>query len=257
MTVLAPSAAAYAPTEYSLSPALVTHADMGSPAVVAEAVRRWGIAVFPGLVRGEALAALNADFDRMIAAPQALGVPVDAYANIVNLRLTRAQLSPERFPATAAFFAQPFMAAIADAYFGTGAYRLNGEIFVTDLAETIGPQTAPPFALHFDKRQVLKFFVYLTDTDEANGAMRALPGSNLRNRQTREQAMTERALNDIANVLPEPETPSIPICGPAGTLFVFDTDMCHGASVVQKGRRRRTMRGHTHSHAMLKAMGAH
>ena len=85
--------------------------------------------------------------------------------------------------------------------------------------------------------------------------MRALPGSNLRNRAVREAAMTTQALAAIPNVLPEPATPSRPICGPAGTLFVFDTDMCHGASRVQAGFTRRTMRGHTHSHAMLQAMG--
>jgi ectoine hydroxylase-related dioxygenase (phytanoyl-CoA dioxygenase family) len=104
---------------------------------------------------------------------------------------------------------------------------------------------------------VLKFFIYLTDTDEHNGAMRVLPGSNLRNRHDRERAMRDINLNDIANVLPEPQTPSIPVCGPAGTLFVFDTDVCHGASAVEPGRHRRTMRGHTHAHSMLRAMGVH
>lgn len=254
---IAPADVTYAPSDLSLSATTIVHARMGGPVSVAEAVRRWGIAVFPGLVTGDRLAALNEEFDRMIAGRKALGVPLDEYDNMINLRLTRERLAPAQFPVTAGFFAEPFMAGIADAYFGPGSYRLNGEIFVSDLAETEGPQTAPPFALHFDKRQVLKFFLYLTDTDEANGAMRALPGSNLRNRAIREQAMIGQALKDIANVLPEPETPSIPICGPAGTLFVFDTDMCHGASTVQPGHRRRSMRGHTHSHAMLKAMGVH
>ena len=252
-----PQETTYLPADVTLSAAMVTHGRMGSPAEVAEDVHRWGIAIYPGLVTGETLKALNHEFDRMIAGRRSMGVPIDEYGNIVNLRLTREALPPEHFPATAAFFAQGFMAEIADAYFGAGAYRLNGEIFVSDLAETKGPQTAPPFALHFDKRQVLKFFVYLTDTDEANGAMRVLPGSNLRNRQVREQAMSKGAINDIPNILPEPQTPSIPVCGPAGTLFVFDTDVCHGASTVQPGRTRRSMRGHTHAHAMLRAMGAH
>jgi ectoine hydroxylase-related dioxygenase (phytanoyl-CoA dioxygenase family) len=104
---------------------------------------------------------------------------------------------------------------------------------------------------------VLKFFVYLTDTGEHNGAMRVLPGSNLRNRRVRERAMVDTALNEIANILPEPETPSIPVCGPAGTLFIFDTDVCHGASTVLAGQARRTMRGHTHATTMLRAMGVH
>jgi hypothetical protein len=255
--VAPPQDLAYVPDDISLSAAVVTHEKPGSPADVAAAVRRWGIAVFPGFVTGEILADLNGEFDLMMANRRALGCPIDEYGNMVNLRLTRATLPAAHFPATARFFAQPFMGAVADAYFGADAHRLNGEIFVSDLGETKGAQTAPPFALHFDKRQVLKFFVYLTDTDETNGAMRALPGSNLRNRHVREQAMAERDLNDIQNILPEPATPSVPVCGPAGTMFIFDTDICHGASRVQPGRSRRTMRGHTHAHAMLRAMGIH
>jgi ectoine hydroxylase-related dioxygenase (phytanoyl-CoA dioxygenase family) len=118
---------------------------------------------------------------------------------------------------------------------------------VSNLSETQARQTAPPFALHFDRNNVLKFFIYLTDTDESNGAMRALPGSNLRNRATRLEALKTTFVRDIANVVPEPETPSLPITGVAGTMFVFDTDVCHGASTVAAGRFRRTMRGHTHA----------
>ena len=47
-------------------------------------------------------------------------------------------------------------------YFGGEDYRLNGEIFVSALSHTVGPQNAPPFALHFDKRQVLKSLLETT-----------------------------------------------------------------------------------------------
>jgi hypothetical protein len=248
---------AFDPAQVSLAPEPVYRAVFTAVSDIVETVRRWGIIVFPGFVAGAALARLNQEFDAMIACRGELGFAIDDYDNIVNIRMLRPKLDASRFPETAAFFAQPLMTEVADAYFGPGGYRLNGEIFVSDIAETKGPQNAPPFALHFDKRQVLKFFVYLTDTDERKGAMRVLPGSILQNRALRERAMSEGAINAIPNVLPEPETPSIPICGPAGTMFVFDTDMCHGASTVQPGFTRRTMRGHTHSHAMLKAMGVH
>jgi hypothetical protein len=249
--------APYSEADISLAPATITRAGLLSPLEIADHVRRWGIVVFPGLFQGDRLARLNAEFDLMMGLRERLGFAVDAYDNLVNIRVIRDRLPLEAFPTTSATFAETFMDQTAAAYFGDGAYRLNGEIFVTALAETIGPQHAPPFALHFDKRQVLKFFVYLSDTDERNGAMRVLPGSNLRNRETRERAMREAAIDDIANVLPEPQTPSIPICGPAGTMFVFDTDVCHGASVVGPGQRRRTMRGHTHARSMLRAMGIH
>jgi len=251
------SPAPYADTDISLSPATIMRAGLLSPLEIAEHVRRWGIVVFPGLFQGDRLARLNAEFDLMMALRDRLGFAIDAYDNMVNIRVARDRLPAEVFPSTRATFAETFMEETAEAYFGGGQYRLNGEIFVTALAETVGPQNAPPFALHFDKRQVLKFFIYLTDTDERNGAMRVLPGSNLRNRADRERAMRDTSLNDIVNVLPEPQTPSIPICGPAGTMFGFGTDVCHGASAIEHGRHRRTMRGHTHAHSMLRAMGVH
>ncbi len=222
---------------------------------IVETVRRWGIIVFSGYVKGDQLSTLNAEFDTLIANRNELGFPIDEYGNIKNIRVKRDAPEPHPCPKTVDFFESPMMSAVADAYYGPGNYRLNWEIFVSELFETEGSQTKPPFALHIDKRNVLKFFLYLTDTDERNGAMRGLPGSISRNRQMRENAMSRMEIADINNVFPEPETPSLPICGPAGTLFIFDTDMCHGASVVQPGFTRRTMRGHTHSHKMLQAMG--
>jgi hypothetical protein len=227
-----------------------------SPAEIVATVRRWGIAVLPGFVSPEPLAALNAEFDRFMTSRAELPFARDEFENLANIRVVRDRLDVGAFPATGDFFSQKLMTEVADNYYGVGGYRLNGEIFVSNLSETHGPQTAPPFALHFDKINVLKFFIYLTETDENNGAMRALPGSNRRNRAVREAAMRTSAIKGIANVLPEPLTPSLPVTGPAGTMFVFDTDVCHGATAVQPGRVRRTMRGHTHSSEMLTAIGA-
>ena len=208
-------------------------------------VRRWGIIVFPEFVPAKSLAALNAEFDAMMAQRASLGFVRDEYDNLANIRVVRARLDRTAFPATSTFFSDPMMTAVADAYYGPGLYRLNYEIFVSNLAETQGPQHAPPFALHFDRKNLLKFFIYLTDTDESNGAMRASPGSNGRNRVARLESLKTTNVRDVENVVPEPATPSMPITGPAGTMFVFDTDVCHGASVVGSGRTRRTMRGHT------------
>ena len=221
---------------------------------IVETIRRWGVVVFPRYIQGEQLAKLNAEFDGLVANRNQRGFAMDEYDNIKNIRVKRVGLESAHYPETDRFFGNTVMSGISDAYYGFGSYRLNGEIFVSELTETPGPQAKPPFALHFDKRNVLKFLIYLTDTDERNGAMRALPGSNARNRAVREDAMRRMDFNDIENTFPEPAIPSIPICGPAGTMFIFDTDMCHGASAVQPGFTRRTMRGHTHSHTMLQAM---
>ena len=222
---------------------------------VVATVRRWGIIVFPGFVGTSELAALNRELDAMIAARKQVQAQIDEYDNMINLRLSR-DVHSQIFPTTGAFFGQSFMQEIAETYYRPEPFRLNYQIYCTQLTETKGPQAKPPFALHFDKRQCLKFFIYLSDTDDRNGAMRATPGSIMRNRPAREQALEVVSdMEEIENVRPEPLEPSLPITGPAGTMFVFDTDMNHGASSVKAGFTRRTMRGHTQPLNLLRKMG--
>lgn len=228
-----------------------------SPEDLAESVRQNGIAVFPGLLSAEMLQQLNSEFDQLIASHVAGVGPfvVDSYDRLVNVRVTRDKLPPSNYTAIQSLFSQSYMADVSQTFFGQDGFRLNGEIFVTELGEGPEKLDAPPFALHFDKRQVLKFFFYLTDTDHTNGAMRASPGSSRIIRDVRLEASSSGDLNNIPNVLPDIDVPSLPITGPAGTMFVFDTDMAHGASRVNPGKTRKSLRGHTHSHEMLQAMG--
>ncbi|NKB44872.1 MAG: hypothetical protein GKS03_11405 [Alphaproteobacteria bacterium] len=236
--------------------ASITSSVQLSPKETAEAVKTNGIVIFPAAIDPDTVSDLNTEFDRMLdpEVRAATGFQVDEDDGLTNIRVIRERLNPAACPATAALYANPWMDEVSAAYYGVGAYQLNDEIFISDITETPGGKLNLPFALHFDKRQVLKFFVYLTDTDERNGAMRASPGSQIINRQRRLEAMEHGTLNEIPNVLPEPDVPSVPITGLAGTIFVFDTDMCHGAGQVEAGRSRRTMRGHTHSRQMLDAM---
>jgi hypothetical protein len=179
---------------------------------------------------------------------------VDEYENLVNVRLNR-EVYAQVFPTTMGFFGQSLMEDVAGAYFDE-EFKLNRQIFCNVIGETKTQQTKPPFALHFDKRPALKFFVYLSDTNARNGAMRVTPGSIMHNRPIRERAsVSMEDLEQIANIVPEPAVPSIPVTGPAGTMFVFDTDMNHGAGVVRPGLTRRTMRGHTQTNRVLRRIG--
>jgi hypothetical protein len=238
----------------SLDLAPLTRARFTDVADVVATVRRWGLIVFPGFVGPDVLARMNAEFDDMIARRGQLGAPVDEYDNLINLRLDR-DAHAVHFPAMLGFFGQDLMQEIATAYYAPESFKLNCETFASLIAETKGPQPKPPFALHFDRWPSLKFFLYLTDTDARNGAMRATPGSILQNQRMREQMATQVArLDQIPNIVPE-FSGSVPICGPAGTMFVFDTDMSHGAGHVQPGFTRRTVRGHTMTLPLLRKMG--
>jgi ectoine hydroxylase-related dioxygenase (phytanoyl-CoA dioxygenase family) len=229
----------------SLERSNIYWSDWPGSQAIAEAVRGWGIAVFPGFLQGETISALNAEFDQIIDIHKNGTGPfqADVYDNIVNVRLQREHIPAGAVPVTSTLFAHNDLKAVSDAYFGDETYTLNKEIFVSDLAETTTEQTKPPFADHFDKLNLFKFFFYLSDTDETNGAMRAAPGSNKIIRAHRLKAVEERRGRGIDNIV-HGEVPSLPIIGPAGTLFIFDTDVAHGAGKVSAGKTRRTMRGH-------------
>ena len=200
---------------------------------------------------------LNQEFDQMIAHPQDVTDRIDQKENFINLRLMMETVSRESFPETTSTFTQSWMADVAERFFHTKDFRLNWETFVSQSGEFPAElMTSPPFALHFDKRQVLKFFYYLTDTNADNGALRATPGTHLIIKKFREEQMSSgRPLGEIPNVVEDAVPPAMSLDLPAGSLIVFTTDVAHGHSAVKAGQMRKTMRGHTHDFEMLRAMG--
>tara|TARA_E500000331_G_scaffold90567_1_gene86404 strand:- start:938 stop:1594 length:657 start_codon:yes stop_codon:yes gene_type:complete len=107
--------------------------------------------------------------------------------------------------------------------------------------------------LHFDRKQTLKFFLYLTDCDESNGAFRYVPGSRQLGGTLRRQAIMDASgeYKSIENRLEVDyidlnysAEDSKPLEGKAGTLFLFDTDTFHMGGVVQDGKERVVIRSH-------------
>lgn len=232
-------------------------ADAGFEATeVAARVHRDGIVVFPALLTDAALKALNNDFATIMADPEKFGHKVDRAPGLITARCLKDTMKSNGLSASFDFFDQPIFAEVTEKYFETSEVVTNGEIFVNENSHTETPVNKPPFLLHFDKREVFKFFIYLTDTTAEDGAMRVVPKTVERNRKNRLAQMSSGVeLNLLQNVVDETNLSAIPVEGRAGTLFVFSTDVAHGAGQVQPGRSRRIMRGHCHSHEMLRAMG--
>jgi hypothetical protein len=110
-------------------------------------------------------------------------------------------------------------------------------------------ESAPNGWLHFDKKNCLKFFVYLTDIDESSGAFFCSPGSrsvggDLRRKMVAENNYEEKRRLEVE--FPEliERHPPEPVIGEAGTLIVFDTDTLHMGGKVKKGKDRLVVRGH-------------
>lgn len=127
------------------------------------------------------------------------------------------------------------LSAIAQGFFKDNPYHFNRDIFV---AEDRPGSKHEALDLHFDVRPTFKFFLYLYDTTEENGAFTVAPGTHHETRRIREEHGNEinyanrhlsRPINNFGNEL------SIEL--PAGSLVIFTTELFHRAGRVTKGRR--------------------
>lgn len=218
------------------------------PATVGELIERLrevGMVCLPGAIGGALLTRLGAEFDDVMNRPDALGASIDRDADSVNVRLLRNSMDMAALPAIHAFFSSAWMDALCARYFGDDPYLLNYEIFVHQTRATDAPPSA---ALHLDRRQTLKFWIYPEDVPVQGGPMRVVPGSHVANARAREAFMESgRGLGELPHLLEDGAGAGWPIVGPAGTVFIQDTDAGHGASPVAAGHRRRIMRGHCRS----------
>ena len=106
--------------------------------------------------------------------------------------------------------------------------------------------------LHYDKRQTLKFFLYLSDVDKSSGAFSILPGSRDQGMRWRAQDAGMNRIYTSAeyNVdshrfgLEFLKNETLPIEGPAGTIIAFDSDTLHFGGRVERGRERKVARVH-------------
>lgn len=143
---------------------------------------------------------------------------------------------------TYAFFDNPFMQKITDKYLGQG-FHSNQKIFVVkDIVGTSHNAND----LHFDVLKTLKFFLYLTDTDEKNGAFRCVPGSHKHTTKIRIEFPDQISYEnrEFSRKLPFTDADTISVDGKAGSLIIFDTDVFHQTGKVTEGERW-VMRGQT------------
>lgn len=216
-------------------------------------LRKLGIAILPRYFSDQTLAVLNGEFDRMLERAPTLGFNVIEREEATTVAIVRNRLPTGQFPGIAEAFCLPLMVDIARAYYGGPKVALNHQIYANLNKGTTEAIPDLPFVPHMDKIRTLKFFIYLTDTTEENGAMGTVPGSQVVNRANRLECLkSDPDYRTVTNVLAEAKT--VPVEGPAGTFFIFDTDVTHAAGHVRQGKERRILRGHTRTVDELKAL---
>ena len=146
-------------------------------------------------------------------------------------------------------FSKKLIWDIANKFYGEDP-KFN-EIFLThDYINTEG--LARNGWLHYDRIPTLKFFMYLTDCDSRSGAFRYVPGSYEVGKRLRETSILEsNNYENIKNRL-EVDYPDLgytkhdtaAVEGPAGTMFIFHSDLFHCGGLVEDGFSREIIRMH-------------
>lgn len=164
------------------------------------------------------------------------------YSLGVAALLSKKEGMKKEYPETFDFFSNPIMQSITEAYLGVG-FHSNQKIFV--VKDVVG-NSHHANDLHFDVQRTLKFFLYLTDTDESNGAFRCVPGSHLETKNIREKNSDKISYEnrEFSRMLPYGPADAVSVDGKAGSLIIFDTDVFHQTGKVSEGERW-VMRGQT------------
>jgi ectoine hydroxylase-related dioxygenase (phytanoyl-CoA dioxygenase family) len=164
------------------------------------------------------------------------------YSLGVAALLTKKDVMKDQYPALFDFFSQPIMQSITDAYLGNG-FHSNQKIFV--VKDVVG-NSHNANDLHFDVQRTLKFFLYLNDANESNGAFRCVPGSHNETKKIRAKNSDKISYEnrEFSRMLPFGPEDTVSVEGKAGSLIIFDTDVFHQAGKVSEGERW-VMRGQT------------
>jgi ectoine hydroxylase-related dioxygenase (phytanoyl-CoA dioxygenase family) len=120
-------------------------------------------------------------------------------------------------------------------------YMPKNSVFNDRILATHEFRSGPTTDTHFDSVRTLKFFIYLLDTDEGNGAFRYAHGTHTSNSSYRHRFLQNGGhLLDLQNIPSAAEPINlVPICAPAGSLLIFDTDGFHAGGVIGDDSRER------------------
>lgn len=216
-------------------------ASTGAPKV-ADFVHAMGVVRVPDFVTGPKLRNLRNDFD-FLESFEGPGVKDGNLNAGFGKKITRSQ-TEGRFPGLDQVFTNAWMREIAEHFFGRKVEPVNPIVYATKEL----PSTAHVAQdLHFDVIPSLKFFIYLSDTVERNGAFSCIPGtlSFSRVQRARKRQRVAFSEREFTRSHPFPGEWVEPVEGAEGTLIVFTTELWHRAGKVTDGERR-VFRGHNH-----------
>jgi len=167
--------------------------------------------------------------------------PINEFGKVV--RIKREKLS-STFDYIREVFGSPNMEKVLRHYYSPNDFLLNDDVFLTH--EKTSEKNILPW--HFDRQQALKFFIYLTDTNEQNGAFEFCPGTHMEGHfRANYYLLRGYSLKNFPNDIPDDEirNPEV-VSAQAGDLIIFDADGFHRGGKIGHDKERLVIRGHSH-----------
>jgi ectoine hydroxylase-related dioxygenase (phytanoyl-CoA dioxygenase family) len=101
-----------------------------------------------------------------------------------------------------------------------------------------------PYDLHFDRQQLLKFFLYTTDVSLESGPLVVIPDPKIisKNKEIQKKhRLTNGSWKEVEQFLEMDESLEIPVVVPSGSLVILDSDVPHRQAQVRNNQRRKCM----------------
>lgn len=214
--------------------------------IIMKKLKQYGIVIVPDYIAKNNIKELSKEFDNFFISNSEAIYLKHKHPTNVNGKVARAKrdkLNGE-FKLTKNIFSSNFMRKIVEKYYAPHEYKLNDDIFITHEKGCV----TPILPWHFDRTQSLKFYIYLEDTNQRNGAFEYVPGShNEGHYRASYHLLKGLDIRNLPNDIPADEILyPVTIEGKAGDLIIFDPDGFHRGGIVEDGQERKIMRGHSH-----------
>ena len=214
---------------------------------IVEVLDRYGICIIKQYVKDEQLINLNAEFDLVFNSAKSESAIYSVDKHPTNEDGLVARCKPDmlsnKFNSVKNVFLSDFMGNVSSRYFKTKCI-VNDDVFFTHEKAS----KTPILPWHFDRQQALKFYINLIDVDGSNGAFEFDIGSHREGHfRANYYILAGIKVGDIPNNVPINELHNpIVVAVEAGDLVIFDADGFHRGGVVNEGKERKIVRGHTH-----------
>jgi hypothetical protein len=208
-----------------------------SGADINDCLARNGIAVISEFFSGNDLEKIKNEFSDFVD----INNPGGSYQleKSKGQRFIFSDLSQKEFPMITSIAGNSHFNAIADDFFGQYPYKIASVYGNWDV-DSMKTDTD----WHTDGRTMLKFFIYLTDTDKDNGAFKFNLGSH---REGYYRMLHSRLSGDVNCTFFSPESEilhPVDVEAKAGSVIIFNTNGIHRAGEMSEGYERQVLRYH-------------